>query len=115
YLGTLLHDVGKPLGKGHSEKGARLATEICKRFRMSDAEREHVEFLVRQHLVLAHLSQRRDLNDVAMIETFATDLGGIPRLRDLYLLTVADMSMVAPGNLTTWKEQLLRDLYVRTL
>ena len=25
YLGTLLHDVGKPLGKGHSEKGARLA------------------------------------------------------------------------------------------
>jgi [protein-PII] uridylyltransferase len=30
-------------------------------------------------------------------------------------LTVADMSMVAPGNLTGWKEQLLRELYVRTL
>ena len=35
------------------------------------------------------------------------------RLRDLYLLTLADMSMVAPGNLTTWKEQLLRELYQR--
>ena len=39
YLGTLLHDVGKPLGKGHSEKGARLAVTIAERLRMSDARR----------------------------------------------------------------------------
>lgn len=115
YLGTLLHDVAKPLGKGHSEKGARLAAAIGRRFRLSEADQAEVEFLVRQHLLLSHVSQRRDLNDVEMIARLSETLGGPERLRDLYLLTVADMSMVAPGNLTTWKEQLLRELYVKTL
>lgn len=115
FLGTLLHDVGKPLGKGHAEKGARLAADICRRFGMDDEERELCEFLVRQHLLLAHLSQRRDLSDTAMIARVAAQLGSAERLRDLYLLTVADMSMVAPGNLTEWKEQLLRELYLRAL
>ena len=73
------------------------------------------EFLVRKHLLLSHLSQRRDLNDVAMIANLAQELSDEETLRELYLLTVADMSMVAPGNLTEWKEQLLRELYVRTL
>lgn len=115
YLGTLLHDVGKPLGKGHSEKGARLAHAIASRLGLPDEERLAVEFLVRQHLLLSHVSQRRDLNDTSMLARLAEQLGGPDALRDLYLLTVADMSMVAPGNLTGWKEQLLRDLYVRTL
>jgi [protein-PII] uridylyltransferase len=42
-------------------------------------------------------------------------MGDAESLRHLYLLTVADMSMVAPGNLTGWKEQLLSELYLRTL
>ncbi len=115
YLGTLLHDVGKPLGKGHSETGARLATAIGKRLGLSDEDVSQTEFLVRKHLVLSHLSQRRDLNDVAMIANLAHELSDEETLRQLYLLTVADMSMVAPGNLTEWKEQLLRELYARTL
>ena len=115
YLGTLLHDVGKPLGKGHSETGARLAIAIATRLGLSAEDVAQTEFLVRKHLLLSHLSQRRDLNDVAMIANLAQELGDEETLRELYLLTVADMSMVAPGNLTEWKEQLLRELYVRTL
>jgi [protein-PII] uridylyltransferase len=115
YLGTLLHDVGKPLGKGHSETGARLAQQIGPRLGLDEEETAQTEFLVRKHLLLAHLSQRRDLNDVAMIANLAQELSDADTLRQLYLLTVADMSMVAPGNLTEWKEQLLRELYVRTM
>ena len=115
YLGTLLHDVGKPLGKGHSETGARLATTIARRLGLSEADISQTEFLVRKHLLLSHLSQRRDLNDVAMIANLAQELNDEETLRELYLLTVADMSMVAPGNLTEWKEQLLSELYARTL
>ena len=115
YLGTLLHDVGKPLGKGHSEVGARLAVTIGTRFGMSVEDVAQTEFLVRKHLLLSHLSQRRDLNDVAMIANLAQELNDEETLRELYLLTIADMSMVAPGNLTEWKEQLLRELYARTL
>jgi len=65
--------------------------------------------------LLSHLSQRRDLNDVAMLANLAQELNDEETLRELYLLTVADMSMVAPGNMTEWKEQLLRELYVRTM
>lgn len=115
YLGTLLHDVGKPLGKGHSETGARLAVAIATRLGLSPEDVSQTEFLVRKHLLLSHLSQRRDLNDVAMIANLAQELNDEETLRELYLLTVADMSMVAPGNMTEWKEQLLRELYARTL
>ncbi len=115
YLGTLLHDVGKPLGKAHSVTGARLAVTIAERLGMARADVERIELLVRQHLLLAHLSQRRDLNDTAMIADLAVKLADEETLRQLYLLTVADMSMVAPENLTSWKERLLRELYVRTL
>ena len=115
YLGTLLHDVGKPLGKGHSETGARLAVTIGTRLGLSPEDVSQTEFLVRKHLLLSHLSQRRDLNDVAMVANLAQELGDEESLRELYLLTVADMSMVAPGNLTEWKEQLLRELYQRTM
>jgi [protein-PII] uridylyltransferase len=114
YLGTLLHDVGKPLGKGHSETGAKLAIAIATRFGLSEEDVSQTEFLVKKHLLLSHLSQRRDLNDVAMLANLAQELNDEETLRELYLLTVADMSMVAPGNLTEWKEQLLRELYVRT-
>jgi [protein-PII] uridylyltransferase len=115
YLGTLLHDVGKPLGKGHSETGAKLAFAVATRCGLSDEDVAQTEFLVRKHLLLSHLSQRRDLNDVAMLANLAQELNDEETLRELYLLTVADMSMVAPGNMTEWKEQLLRELYVRTM
>jgi [protein-PII] uridylyltransferase len=115
YLGTLLHDVGKPLGKGHSEKGARLANAIAARFGMEKEDAERAEFLVRKHLVMSHLSQRRDIHDMELVARFAAEMGDEEALRELYLLTWADMSMVAPGNLTEWKDMLLRELYQRTL
>ncbi len=114
-LGTLLHDVGKPLGKGHAEKGARLGATIARRLGMSDDEVARVEFLIRHHLLMSHLSQRRDLDDPSLIEKFARVVGDEERLRDLYLLTYCDAAMTAPGNLTEWKATLLKELYVRTL
>jgi [protein-PII] uridylyltransferase len=114
YLGTLLHDVGKPLGCGHSEKGARLALVIARRLGLEEADVRRVEFLVRQHLLLSHLSQRRDIDDTGMVAQLARTLGDPVALDQLYLLTFADMAMVAPGNLTQWKANLLRDLHGRT-
>ena len=73
------------------------------------------EFLVRQHLVMGQMSQRRDLDDLGMIADFATLCGDEENLRELYLLTFCDLSSVAPDNLTGWKETLLRELFQRTL
>ncbi len=113
YLGTLLHDVGKPLGKGHSEKGSRLAVSIARRLGLGDGV-ARVEFLVRHHLLMSHLSQRRDLDDAAMIAKFARAVKDEETLRELYLLTLCDTAMTAPGNLNEWKSHLLRELHQRT-
>lgn len=114
YLAALLHDVGKPLGRGHSRKGARLAAGVAARLGLSHEAQETVSFLVRHHLAMQHLSQRRDLGDPAVINAFAELVGGTDRLRRLYLLAVADTAMTAPGNLTFWKASLLDQLYTST-
>jgi [protein-PII] uridylyltransferase len=113
-LATLLHDVGKPMGKGHAEKGAVVAAAIARRLGMSEADAELAEFLVRQHLTMSHLSQRRDLSDPDVIARFAGWVGDDEHLVQLYLLTLCDTAMTAPDNLTAWKADLLRDLMLRT-
>jgi [protein-PII] uridylyltransferase len=114
YLATLLHDVGKPLGKGHAEKGARLAVSIGRRLGLSEDDVHGVEFLVRHHLLMSHLSQRRDLSDADMIARFARVIRDEEMLANLFLLTYADTAMTAPGNLSDWKARLLLELYERT-
>jgi [protein-PII] uridylyltransferase len=114
-VGTLLHDVGKPYGSPHSEIGARLAVPICGRLGLGEDDTRRVEFLVKQHLVMGQMSQRRDLEDLGMIADFATLCGDEENLRELYLLTFCDLASVAPDALSGWKETLLAELYTRTL
>ncbi len=107
-LGTLLHDVGKPYGSPHSEIGAGLAVAICRRLGIEEQDTQRVEFLVRQHLVMGQMSQRRDLEDLGMISDFAALCGDEEKLRELYLLTFCDLASVAPDAMSSWKETLLR-------
>ncbi|MBZ0232609.1 MAG: HD domain-containing protein, partial [Deltaproteobacteria bacterium] len=113
YLGTLLHDVGKPLGKGHAEKGAVIAAAVGARLGLAPQDVATAEFLVRQHLTMSHISQRRDLSDPEVVARFADRVGDEERLAQLYLLTLCDTAMTAPNNLSAWKSELLRDLYLR--
>jgi [protein-PII] uridylyltransferase len=113
YLGTLLHDVGKPLGKGHAEKGGVIAGVVGARLGLAAEDVATAEFLVRQHLTMSHLSQRRDLSDPEVVARFAERVGDEERLAQLYLLTLCDAAMTAPNNLSAWKAELLRDLYLR--
>lgn len=113
-LGTLLHDVGKPLGKGHAEKGAVIAAHVGAKLGMPASDIALTEFLVRQHLTMSHLSQRRDLADPDVIARFAERIVDDEHLVQLYLVTLCDTAMTAPDNLSAWKDGLLRDLVVRT-
>jgi [protein-PII] uridylyltransferase len=112
-LATLLHDVGKPLGKGHAEKGAVIAGEVAKKLGLDAREIDTVGFLVRQHLTMSHLSQRRDLSDPEVVARFAEKVGSEERLAELYLLTLCDTAMTAPDNLSAWKDGLMRELMLR--
>jgi [protein-PII] uridylyltransferase len=81
---------------------------------MSEADAELTEFLVRQHLTMSHLSQRRDLSDPEVIARFAERVEDDEHLVQLHLLTVCDTAMTSPDNLTAWKADLLRVLVLRT-
>ena len=116
FLGLLLHDLGKVEGAaGHCERGAALVPRVCARLGLPADDAALVHFLVAGHLVLGQLAFRRDIEDPALIEELAAQVGTEERLRALYLLTVADTAAVGPGRLTDWKATLLRELYARAL
>jgi [protein-PII] uridylyltransferase len=113
HLGLLLHDIGKGLGGGHTEKGVHIAERICARLHLEKKAVDDVIFLIRQHLLMSHISQRRDLADEKVIEGFANHAGSLDRLRMLTLLTYGDTSGVGPGIWNEWKDALLWELYLK--
>ena len=110
-LAVLLHDVGKGGGGGHAEVGAELSRTIARRMGLSKEDSERLQFLVRNHLLLAHIAQRRDLHDERMIIQFARQMEKSENLKMLYLLTYADIKAVGPEVWTEWKALLLQELY----
>jgi [protein-PII] uridylyltransferase len=113
-LASLFHDLGKGFPEDHSEVGARLARATCVRLGVPADEAEIIEFLVRRHLIMAHIAFRRDVGDDSLVVEFAREVGSPEVLRMLALLTAADVSAVGPGVWTKWKADLLGDLHART-
>jgi len=113
-LAVLFHDIGKGEGGGHAEKGALLSRTIARRMGLSREDSERLEFLVRQHLLFAHIAQRRDLHDERMIIDFAKQMGSSENLKMLYLLTYADVKGVGPDVWNDWKKMLFRELFEKT-
>ena len=111
HLAILLHDVGKGRGHGHSKIGAGIVREIGVRLRLPAEQVEDLVFLVEQHLLMAHVSQRRDMHDIELILGFSESVGTLRRLDMLYLLTYADLRAVGPEVWTQWKAMLLAELY----
>ncbi len=114
YLGCLLHDIGKGFGGDHSNRGADRARACVERFGFDTERADRVVFLVKYHLLMSHLAQRRDLSDPRLIVEFARTCGDRENLRNLYLLTFADIRASSPAAWTEWKGQLLRELFERT-
>ncbi len=110
-LAVLFHDIGKGEGKDHSNKGADLIPTIARRLGLNKEDSQRLEFLVRNHLMMAHIAQRRDLHDDKLIVQFAKAMGMSENLKMLYLLTFADIKAVGPDVWTTWKGFLLQELY----
>ncbi|MFA5515385.1 MAG: [protein-PII] uridylyltransferase [Desulfuromonadales bacterium] len=113
-LSVLFHDIGKGEGKDHCNRGADMIPTIARRLGLNREGSERLEFLVRNHLQMAHISQRRDLHDDKMIIQFARRMGMSENLKMLYLLTFADIKAVGPDVWSEWKGFLLQELYEKT-
>ncbi|MDQ3667862.1 MAG: [protein-PII] uridylyltransferase [Acidobacteriota bacterium] len=113
YLSILLHDLGKGRGRGHIPRGAKIAERICKRLGLAGLDFAKVVLMVKQHVAMAQLAQRRDLNEPDVVTDFAVGMGTLDALNVLLLLTYGDLNAVAPGVWSEWKGTLLWELYRR--
>ncbi len=110
---TLLHDVGKSIGrKDHSERGAELAEVIMGRLDFKPDEIAEAQKLIGEHLTMYRLATRRDIDDPATAHELVEKVGSRETLRNLFLLTIVDVSTTSPTSLTSWKAHLLDELYI---
>lgn len=114
-LAVLLHDLGKVARSEHDHHGVERACRILERLGITGDERERIILLVRNHLLMSSISQRRELSDIRVIAGFAESVQDRENLNMLYLLTYADISSVNPMAWTQWKAALLEELYLRTM
>ena len=114
YVALLLHDLGKGRDEDHSVLGARIARKVAPRLRLKPEEAETVEWLVRYHLLMSDVAQKRDISDPRTVRDFAKAVKTKKRLDLLTVLTVCDIRGVGPGTWNNWKAALLRNLYNET-
>ncbi|MDG1431108.1 MAG: [protein-PII] uridylyltransferase, partial [Paracoccaceae bacterium] len=114
YVAMLLHDIGKGRDMDHSILGAQISRVVAPRLGLSKSESETVEWLVRYHLVMSDMAQKRDIADPRTVRDFAKVVKTVERLDLLTVLTVCDIRGVGPETWNNWKAVLLRALYGQT-
>lgn len=118
YLALLLHDVGKSehdRKDGHSIISAEMAMRAAKRLRLDESAAHLLRVLIENHLVMAAVSQRNDLDDPSVIRDFARSIETIENLDSLTLLTFADSEGTSDKLWNGFKDSLLWQLHSRAM
>jgi [protein-PII] uridylyltransferase len=114
YLALLLHDVGKAEDHGrHSEVGGQLAMRVAKRLALDGAAAHTLRLVIEHHLLMAGVSQRRDLDDPAVIRRFARQVENWETLALLTLHTFVDAQATSDQLWNGFKDTLLWSLHLK--
>ncbi|CAD0184040.1 PII uridylyl-transferase [Ruegeria sp. THAF57] len=114
YVALLLHDIAKGRPEDHSILGAQIARKVAPRLGLNKKDAETVEWLVRYHLLMSDMAQKRDISDPRTVRDFAKAVKTVKRLDLLTVLTVCDIRGVGPDTWNNWKATLLRALHAET-
>jgi [protein-PII] uridylyltransferase len=111
YLALLLHDSGKALRGKHAEIGAKFSLRVARRLGLDGATTHSLRLLIENHLTMIQVSQRRDLEDTAVIRHFAGQMQNQENLIMLTLHTLADSQATSDKLWNGFKDSLLWQLY----
>ena len=114
YLAGIFHDLGKGKGGDHSDIGAKTSYDFAIRIGMSETDAGLISWLVKKHLIMSSISQKKDIGQEETIIEFAKQVEQSEKLDYLYLLTINDIRATNPALWNGWKHQLLKDLYILT-
>jgi len=82
---------------------------VLQRIGAPPKDAQAIEFLIARHLDLSGVMTSRDLSDAATAKLLAERVATVERLKQLTLITYADISAVNPQAMTPWRlEQLWR-------
>jgi [protein-PII] uridylyltransferase len=116
YLALLLHDSGKAEHTGdHVASGSQNAQRVARRLALDGATTHSLCLLVEQHITMATVSQRRDLEDAAVIRHFAGLVQTPDNLRMLTVLTFADAQATSDKLWNGFKDALLWQLHRKAM
>jgi len=118
YLALLLHDVGKSAHdkkEGHAIISADMAMHAARRLRLDESSAHMLRVLIENHLLMATVSQRRDLDDDSVIRDFARSIETIETLDSLTLLTFADSEGTSDKLWNGFKDSLLWQMHSRAM
>jgi [protein-PII] uridylyltransferase len=115
YLALLLHDAGKADRTGHHEEiGGKVAQSVSRRLGLDGAKTHTLRLVIENHLVMAQISQRRDLDDNSVINAFARRVQSVDNLVLLTLHTFADSMGTSDQLWNGFKNSVLWRLYQKT-
>lgn len=112
YLMLLLHDIGKSKGiDNHAEIGAEIAGPVLERMQVVEKAREKILSQIANHLEMARIWQKYDLDDPQTIQILCKLVGNAEQLRYLYVLTFCDARGTTHTLWNGFKDTLHTQLY----
>jgi len=110
---ALFHDIGKGTQEDHSERGEHLIEPLARRIGFDEADIATLKLLIKHHLLLSATATRRDLDDPATVASVVAVIPDLQTLELLQALSIADGQATGRGAWSTWKENLLNELFLR--
>jgi [protein-PII] uridylyltransferase len=114
YMAAIFHDIAKGRNGDHSVLGEKEVLQFCKQHDVTQEYADMIAWLVRNHLLMSVVAQRRDIYDPEVVHEFASTVKSHEHLNLLYALTLADIRATNDNLWNDWKASLLKELYLMT-
>ena len=114
-LVVLAHDTGKGRKQDHSEVGAKLIVQFCKKLQIKEDLVARAVTLVRHHVLMSSVAFKENIHNEKTLYKFMSRVQDTKNLNLLYVLTYADINGVAGDVYNTFNSRLIFDLYKSSL